>query len=41
MTGKLLGHNQVHTMARYAHLTNDPLKSTANRIASRTAKVTG
>lgn len=33
MIGKLLGHTNVHMIARYAHLANDPLKSTANRIA--------
>ena len=26
MIGKLLGHNHVHTTARYAHLANDPLR---------------
>ena len=38
---KLLGHTQVQTTARYAHLANDPVKSAANRIASRIAEVTG
>ena len=41
MIGKLLGHNHVHTTARYAHLANDPLKSAANRIALRIAEVAG
>ncbi len=41
MIGKLLGHNHVHTTARYAHLANDPLKSAANRIASRIAEIAG
>ena len=41
MIGKLLGHTQVQTTARYAHLANDPVKSAANRIASRIAKVAG
>ena len=41
MIGKLLGHNKVQTTARYAHLANDPLKSAANRIASRIAEVAG
>ncbi len=41
MIGKLLGHTQVQTTARYAHLANDPIKSAANRIASRIAEVTG
>ena len=41
MIGKLLGHNKVQTTARYAHLANDPVKSAANRIASRIAEVVG
>ena len=41
MIGKLLGHTQVQTTARYAHLANDPVKSAANRIASRIANITG
>ena len=39
MIGKLLGHTQVQTTARYAHLANDPVKSAANRIATRIAGV--
>ena len=41
MIGKLLGHTQVQTTARFAHLANDPVKSAANRIANRIAEVTG
>ena len=41
MIGKLLGHTQVQTTARYAHLANDPVKSAANRIASRIAEASG
>ena len=41
MIGKLLGHTQVQTTARYAHLANDPVKAAANRIASRIADVAG
>ena len=41
MIGKLLGHTQVQTTARYAHLANDPVKSAANKIASRIAEVSG
>ena len=41
MIGKLLGHTQVQTTARYAHLANDPIKSAANRIASRIAEIAG
>jgi integrase len=33
MIGKLLGHSQVQTTARYAHLTNAPIKVAASRIA--------
>ena len=41
MIGKLLGHNKVQTTARYAHLANGPIKSAANRIASRIADIAG
>ena len=41
MIGKLLGHSQVQTTARYAHLADDPVKTAANRIACRIAKVAG
>ena len=41
MIGKLLGHSNVHMTARYAHLANDPVKSAANRIASRIAGIAG
>ena len=41
MIGKLLGHSQVQTTARYAHLADDPVKAAANRIASRIATVAG
>ena len=41
MIGKLLGHTQVQTTARYAHLANDPVKSAANRISSRIAELAG
>ena len=39
MIGRLLGHTQVQTTARYAHLAADPLKVAANRIASHIAEV--
>ena len=39
MIGKLLGHSQVQTTARYAHLADDPVKAAADRIASRIAGV--
>lgn len=33
MIGKLLGHAQVQTTARYAHLADDPVESAAEKIA--------
>lgn len=33
MIGKLLGHTQVQTTARYAHLAADPVKLAANAVA--------
>ena len=33
MIGKLLGHTQVQTTARYAHLANDPVKAAAGRVS--------
>jgi hypothetical protein len=33
MIGKLLGHTQVQTTARYAHLANDPVNTAAGRVA--------
>ena len=32
MIGKLLGHTQVQTTARYAHLARDTVKASAARI---------
>ena len=37
MIGKLLGHSQTATTQRYAHLSDDPLKATADRIAGTIA----
>ncbi len=37
MIGKLLGHTQVQTTARYAHLATDPIKDAANQVASNIA----
>ncbi len=37
MIGKLLGHTQVQTTARYAHLASDPVKQAATRISDRLA----
>ncbi len=41
MIGKFLEHTQFQTTTRYAHLTNDPVNSAANRIASCIAEVAG
>ena len=38
--GKLLGHAQIQTTERYAHLANDPIKSAAEKISARILKVT-
>lgn len=35
--GKLLGHTQVQTTARYAHLASDPVKKAADKIAGSLA----
>jgi hypothetical protein len=35
--GKLLGHSDVKTTARYAHLADDPVKAAANRISGSIA----
>lgn len=32
---KLLGHSQQRTTQRYAHLADDPVKASANRIAAQ------
>jgi integrase len=39
--GKLLGHTQSATTARYAHLDNDPLKKASEHIGSRLATAMG
>jgi integrase len=38
--GKLLGHSQMQTTERYAHLANDPIKSAAEKISARIFKIT-
>ena len=35
--GKLLGHTQASTTARYAHLDNDPLRRASENIGGRIA----
>lgn len=37
MIGKLLGHTQVQTTARYAHLAADPIKLAANHVSAEIA----
>ncbi len=37
MIGKLLGHTQVQTTARYAHLKTDPIKAAADKVADAIA----
>ena len=39
MIGKLLGHTQAATTARYAHLAADPLKAANEAIGQRIAAV--
>ena len=41
MIGKLLGHTQVQTTARYAHLAADPVKAAADRVSSSIAALMG
>ena len=37
MIGRLLGHTQIQTTARYAHLKTDPVRTTANKVADAIA----
>jgi hypothetical protein len=39
MIGKLLGHTQVQTTARYAHLAADPVKAAVERVSGSIAAV--
>ncbi|WP_068080586.1 tyrosine-type recombinase/integrase [Polycladidibacter stylochi] len=39
MIGKLLGHSQVQTTARYAHLADDPVHMAAARISDELAQI--
>jgi integrase len=41
IVGKLLGHSQPSTTARYAHLDNDPLRKAAERIGADLAAAMG
>jgi integrase len=37
VVGRLLGHSQAATSARYAHLDNDPLRRASEAIANKIA----
>lgn len=41
MIGKLLGHTQVQTTARYAHLAAEPVKAAAERVSEQLASALG
>jgi integrase len=34
LIGRLLGHTQARTTQRYAHLSDDPLRDAANKVAA-------
>ena len=38
MVGRIRGHPQAQTTARYAHLADDPLQSVSDRVASSLKK---
>ena len=38
MLGKLLGHTQVQTTARYAHLADNPVKDSSERISDHLSR---
>ena len=39
--GKMLGHTQAATTARYAHLASDPVKAAAAAVAGKIAAAMG
>jgi integrase len=41
MIGKLLGHTQVQTTARYAHLAVEPIRTAADTVARNLAQAVG
>jgi hypothetical protein len=41
LIGKLLGHTQPQTTARYAHLDSDPLRKASNTIGATIAAAMG
>ena len=38
MVGRILGHTQAQTTARYAHLADDPLRRASDRVAASLKK---
>jgi site-specific recombinase XerD len=41
MIGKLLGHTQVQTTARYAHLAAEPVQAAADSVAHTLQRALG
>ncbi|MRG74081.1 tyrosine-type recombinase/integrase [Alphaproteobacteria bacterium HT1-32] len=41
MIGKLLGHTQQQTTQRYAHLADDPMQASADRVSSELGRLLG
>jgi site-specific recombinase XerD len=41
MIGKMLGHTQAQTTARYAHLATDPVKAATEKVGERIAALLG
>lgn len=41
MIGKQLGHSQVQTTARYAHLADNPIKLSVERVSGTLANALG
>jgi site-specific recombinase XerD len=41
MIGKLLGHAQVQTTARYAHLAADPVKLATKHVSAKIGSLLG
>ena len=41
MIGKLLGHTQVQTTARYAHLAADPIKRATDDVSASLKRALG
>lgn len=41
MVGKLLGHTQIQTTMRYAHLADDPIREAAAQVSGDLASAMG